>query len=83
MEILLLLTVVTLSIGAESSLPNVSYVKAIDIWMLVCLFNICATLAVIGIGSKILKVLLTLLVLIRNLIIGADTDSIHNNHNIA
>ena len=66
MEILLLLTVVTLSIGAQSSLPNVSYVKAIDIWMLVCLFNICATLVVIGIGSKILKVLLTLLVLIRN-----------------
>ena len=64
MEILLLLTVVTLSIGAQSSLPNVSYVKAIDIWMLVCLFNICATLVVIGIGSKILKVLLTLLVLI-------------------
>ena len=53
MEILLLLTVVTLSIGAQSSLPNVSYVKAIDIWMLVCLFNICATLVVIGIGSII------------------------------
>ena len=53
MEILLLFTVVTLSIGAQSSLPDVSYVKTIDIWMLVCFFNICATLVVIGIGSII------------------------------
>ena len=53
MEILLLLTMVTLSIGAQNSLPKVSYVNAIDIWMRVCLFNICATLVVIGIGSII------------------------------
>ena len=55
MEILLLLTVVTLALGAQSSLPNVSYVKAIDIWMLVCLFNICGTLVVIGVGELHLK----------------------------
>ena len=55
MEILLLLTVVTLSIGAQSSLPNVSYVKAIDIWMLVCLSNICVTLVVIEKGRKICR----------------------------
>ena len=52
MELLLLLTLVTLALGAESSLPNVSYVKATDIWMLVCVFNICATLVVIGVGKK-------------------------------
>ena len=38
--------------GDLISFPNVSYVKAIDICMLVCLFNIYGTLVVIGIGTK-------------------------------
>ena len=51
--ILLLLTIVTLTIGAQTSLPTVSYVKAIDIWMFVCLFQVCGTLVVVGIGKKL------------------------------
>ena len=50
--ILLLLTIVTLGLGAQTSLPQLSYMKAIDIWMFACLFNVCATLGVIGVGEK-------------------------------
>ena len=46
-----MLTIVTLSIGAQTSLPQVSYTKAIDIWMFTCLFNVCAILAVIAAGN--------------------------------
>ena len=49
--ILLLLTIVTLSIGAQTFLPQVSYIKAIDIWMFSDLFNVRAILDVNAIGK--------------------------------
>ena len=49
--ILLLLTIVTLSIGAQTFLPQVSYTKAIDIWMFSGLFNVRAILDVNAIGK--------------------------------
>ena len=51
--VLLLLTVVTLSLGAQASLPHLSYIKAVDIWMVVCTFNICATLGILAAGTEI------------------------------
>jgi len=35
--LLTVLTTTTMSGGARSSLPRVSYIKAIDVWMIVCL----------------------------------------------
>ena len=51
--ILLLLTLVTLGAGARNSLAVVSYVKAIDIWMFLCLFHVCATLGIVGTSKKV------------------------------
>ncbi len=48
--VLLLLTIVTLSTGTQTSLPQVAYAKAIDIWMLTCLFNVFAALCIIAVG---------------------------------
>ena len=42
--VLTVLTMTTQSAGARSSLPKVSYVKAIDVWMSVCLVFVFASL---------------------------------------
>jgi hypothetical protein len=42
--LLTVLTMTTQSSGAKASLPRVSYVKAIDIWMSTCLFFVFAAL---------------------------------------
>ena len=41
---LTVLTMTTQTTGARSSLPRVSYVKAIDVWMSTCLFFVFASL---------------------------------------
>ena len=42
--LLTVLTTTTMSGGARASLPRVSYIKAIDIWMIVCLVFVFASL---------------------------------------
>ncbi|XP_067663258.1 glycine receptor subunit alpha-2-like isoform X2 [Haliotis asinina] len=42
--VLTVLTMTTQSSGAQSSLPRVSYVKAIDVWMSICLFFVFTAL---------------------------------------
>ena len=42
--VLSVLTMTTQSVGAWMSLPNVSYVKAIDIWMSTCVFFVFAAM---------------------------------------
>jgi len=42
--LLTVLTMTTMSAGARSSLPRVSYVKAVDIWMILCMFFVFASL---------------------------------------
>ncbi|XP_059152854.1 glycine receptor subunit alpha-2-like [Physella acuta] len=42
--VLTVLTMTTQSSGARASLPRVSYVKAIDVWMAACLFFVFASL---------------------------------------
>ena len=51
--ILLLLTLITLSIGAKTSLPRVAFIKAIDVYMFVCLFFVSATLGVVVTGKTL------------------------------
>jgi len=42
--LLTVLTTTTMSGGARASLPRVSYIKAIDVWMIVCLVFVFASL---------------------------------------
>jgi len=39
--LLTVLTMTTMSGGARATLPRVSYIKAIDVWMIVCLEAVC------------------------------------------
>ena len=53
--LLTVLTMTTQSAGARSSLPRVSYIKAIDVWMSVCLIFVFASLlefAVVNVFSR-------------------------------
>lgn len=42
--LLTVLTTTTMSAGARSSLPRVSYVKAVDVWMILCLLFVFSSL---------------------------------------
>jgi len=42
--LLTVLTTTTMSGGARESLPRVSYIKAIDVWMIMCLVFVFASL---------------------------------------
>lgn len=42
--LLTVLTTTTMSAAARSSLPRVSYIKAVDIWMVICLLFVFASL---------------------------------------
>ncbi|KAK2162591.1 hypothetical protein LSH36_95g00008 [Paralvinella palmiformis] len=53
--LLTVLTMTTMSTGANSSLPKVSYVKGIDIWMSICLLFVFTALlefAVVNVISR-------------------------------
>ncbi len=45
---ILVLTIVMLSGSAQSSLPKVSYIKALDVWLISCFIFILATLITIA-----------------------------------
>ena len=48
MNLILVLTIVMLSGSAQSSLPKVSYIKALDVWLISCFIFILATLITIA-----------------------------------
>ncbi|ESN98212.1 hypothetical protein HELRODRAFT_84668, partial [Helobdella robusta] len=53
--LLTVLTTTTMSAGARASLPRVSYIKAIDVWMICCLIFVFASLieyAVVNVMSR-------------------------------
>lgn len=53
--LLTVLTTTTMSAGARASLPRVSYIKAIDVWMIICLIFVFASLieyAVVNVMSR-------------------------------
>lgn len=53
--LLTVLTTTTMSGGARASLPRVSYIKALDVWMIVCLVFVFASLieyAVVNVLSR-------------------------------
>lgn len=55
MGLLTVLTMTTQSTGSRSQLPRVSYIKAIDVWMSVCLLFVFASLlefAVVNVFSR-------------------------------
>ena len=54
-SLLTVLTMTTQSTGSRSQLPRVSYIKAIDVWMSVCLLFVFASLlefAVINVFTR-------------------------------
>jgi len=53
--LLTVLTTTTMSGGARESLPRVSYIKAIDVWMIMCLVFVFASLieyAVVNVAAR-------------------------------
>jgi hypothetical protein len=53
--LLTVLTTTTMSAGARESLPRVSYIKAIDVWMIICLVFVFASLieyAVVNVAAR-------------------------------
>ena len=51
--LLTVLTMTTMSAGARATLPRVSYIKAIDVWMIVCL-KVCA-ISTLACSSNVLR----------------------------
>ncbi len=49
--LVIILTMTTWSTGIQGSLPRVSYIKAIDVWMSVCLTFVFASLVEVGVVS--------------------------------
>lgn len=53
--LLTVLTTTTMSAGARASLPRVSYIKAIDVWMIICLIFVFTSLieyAIVNVMSR-------------------------------
>ncbi len=44
LALLLVLTMTTISTSVQTTLPRVSYIKAMDVWAFSCLFFVCASL---------------------------------------
>ncbi len=50
---LLVLTMTTISTSVQTTLPRVSYIKAMDVWAFSCLFFVCASLIEVAIINYI------------------------------